>query len=102
MGLCQRRQICPRYRGNTDIFLLGLLAISNATGGRGVTPLETKMSSRTKGLGVSESESEGSKRTEQLFLGGGGDAGIYEFTFWVWLFTGSYFGSLFADEAEEG
>jgi len=56
------------------------------------------MSAPNKELGVSVIV--GSKKTGQIFFGGGGDGGIYEFTYRVWLFTGPYFGSLFADEGE--
>jgi len=43
-----------------DIFLLGVLAVANARGGRDATPFGTKMSAPTKGLGVSVIE--GSKK----------------------------------------
>lgn len=83
-----------------DIFLLGVLTVPKARGGRGVTLLETKMSAPTKGLGSSAIEA--SKKMGQIFFGVRGDNGIYEFTYRVWLFTSPYFGSLFADEGAGG
>ena len=50
-----------------DIFLLGVLTVPNARGGRGVTLLETKMSAPTKGLGASAIEA--SKKMGQIFFG---------------------------------
>ena len=80
--------------------LFGVLEVLNVKGGRGVTLFETKMRAPTKGLGISVIE--GSKKTGQIFFSGRGDGDIYEFTYRVRLFPGSYCGSLFADEGEGG